>query len=110
MKFTSLHREPPRPPRREKPGTIGEHHLPVYDHRGNMRGRVGPKATSATVARFGVGHGAELRTVKGRRAWVGRTPSKPQASVISFESSRRAAKGSVTKTPSAPETHSRPRR
>ena len=95
MKFTSLHREPPRTPRQPKPGTIPAHQIPIYDHRLNMRGRVGPKASSATVARFGVGHGATLQTVKGRKAWVGRTPSKPSVSSTSHAASLRAARGSV---------------
>lgn len=95
MKLISLHREPPRQPRTPKPGIIPAHQIPIYDHRLNMRGRVGPKASSATVARFGVGHGATLQTVKGRKAWVGRTPGKPSVSAIPLSKSLKADRGSV---------------
>ncbi len=95
MKLISLHREPPRQPRAPKPGIIPAHQIPIYDHRLNMRGRVGPKALSATVARFGGGHGATLQTVKGRKAWVGSAPGKPSVSTTSHAASLRAARGSV---------------
>jgi len=96
--------------KRQRIGQPAPGKLPVYDHRGNMRGVVGPRATSATAARFGVGHGATLKVVKGRRAWVGRKPGKPQASALPLSTSLRTSKGSVTHTPTAPEVHARPHR
>lgn len=110
----------------EKPGTIPPHHIPIYDHNGHMRGRVGPKATSVTVARFLNRHGAKLGTKDGRPAWIGQEPPKPpkpikpvapkptqspaQAQNAKLEISLKTDKGSVTKTPTKPEAHARPRR
>ncbi len=70
--------------------------IPIYDHRSRMRGVVGPKASSTTVARFTGTHGATLQTVRGRKAWVSAAPAKakPCVSVLSHAASLRAAKGS----------------
>jgi len=65
----------PAPPKAKpvKPGTLDPHHIGIFDHAGNMRGHVGPKATAATVSRF-VGHGATLQTINGRQCWKGKKP------------------------------------
>jgi hypothetical protein len=67
---------PDAPERREaksvKPGTLPEGRFAVLDHKGRVRGHVGPKATEATVSRFGV-HGAFLDTDdNGRTCWRGK--------------------------------------
>jgi hypothetical protein len=112
-----------------KPGEVGEHHIPIFDHRGRMRGRVGPRASSVTVARFIGLHGAKLGTKDGRTAWIGPKPpppklpqadptavavaeqqakAKPQSNTL--EISLKADKGSVSAKPSAPKTSARPKR
>lgn len=63
-----------------KPGTPPMHRIPIYDHRGNMRGHVGKTATAATVARFLGRHGAQLTKHDGRDAWVGHVPPPPPPS------------------------------
>ncbi len=80
--------------RAPKPGEVPAHQLPIYDHLGNMRGRVSKGASSATVSRFGVGHGATVQIVKGRKAWVGVQPGKPRVSSLPLSKSLKAAKGS----------------
>jgi hypothetical protein len=51
------------------PGRIG-----VYDASGNLRGHVGPRATSVTATRFTEQHGAVLGKKNGRKAWL--TPNQ----------------------------------
>jgi len=113
----------------DKPGLLHEHHIPIFDHAGNHRGHVGPKATAATVSRFIHQHGAKLGKKDGKTAWIGPKPpppkppqvdptavavaekqaqAKPQTHKLSIELSQ--AKGSVTKTPTKPETRARPKR
>ncbi len=86
-------RDAVKPRKPDKPGAVPAHQIPIYDHRMNMRGRVSRGASSVTVSHFGV-HGATLRTVKRRKAWVGVQPGKPRVSTISLSKSLRAAKGS----------------
>lgn len=52
-----------------KVGEVRPGRIPIYDRQGNQRGHVGPKATSATVARFTGEFGAKLGKVKGRDSW-----------------------------------------
>jgi hypothetical protein len=101
-----------------KPGTVREGRIPIYDHKGQMRGHVGPKATSVTVSRFINQHGAKLGKKDGRQAWIGPTPPPPKppkpakpaapaqgttpaagpgAATHSLEISLKAAKGSAQK-------------
>ncbi len=109
----------------DKPGTLSDHHIPIFDHNGHMRGRVGSKATSVTVARFLGRHGAKLGKKDGKDAWIGQEPPKPPKPIIApapkptpataqkhkLEISLKQAKGSVNKNPkSRPETHVRPHR
>ena len=106
----------------DKPGTLPDHHIPIFDHNGHMRGRVGSKATSVTVARFLGRHGAKLGKKDGKDAWIGQEPPTPPKPVIApqpkpesaqkhkLEISLRAAKGSVSSKPSKPEAHARPHR
>jgi hypothetical protein len=62
-----------------EPGTVREGRIPIYDHKGHMRGHVGPNATSVTVSRFiGNLHGAKLGTKDGRDAWLGPKPPPPK--------------------------------
>ena len=53
-----------------KPGTIPEGRIGVYDRKRQLRGVVGPKATSVTAARFTGELGAKLTKVDGRPAWT----------------------------------------
>ena len=118
-------REPIPETKPDDPGTMPDHHIPIYDHNGHMRGRVGPKATSVTVARFLGRHGAKLGKKDGRDAWIGQEPPKPPMPIKppapkptpataqnhKLEISLKQAKGSVNKNPkSRPETHVRPHR
>lgn len=59
------------------PGECPAHRIPIFDHKGNMRGHVGYTASQATVARFLGRHGADLTDKDGRKAWVGHTPPPP---------------------------------
>lgn len=67
------------PPARKKPEpqpfNIPAGRIPVLDHKKIMRGHVGPKATEATLPRFGLKHGGSLQTVKGRQCWVANGPT-----------------------------------
>jgi hypothetical protein len=75
-----------------KPGTVREGRIPIYDHRGVMKGNVGPHATSVTVSRFLGRSGATLGRKDGRRAWIGPSAPKPHR----FETKNHAsARGSV---------------
>jgi hypothetical protein len=58
-------------------GEVREGRIPIVDHKGRLRGHVGPKATAVTVARFTGTHGAELKKVDGRDTWVGKKPPPP---------------------------------
>ena len=79
--------------RKPKPGTVPPGRIAIYDHQLHRRGHVGPKASAVTAERFGV-HNATLQRVRGAPAWVGSAPGKPRVSTLSFEKSRRTAKGS----------------
>jgi hypothetical protein len=121
--------QPERKKAEDAPGTLHPHHIPIFDHKGRMRGHVGPKATAATVARFTGQHGSKLGKKDGKPAWISPPPpppkppqvdptavavaqtqakAKPQSHKLSIELAQ--AKGSVTKTPSAPKTTARPKR
>lgn len=66
---------PPKPKaKKPEPFNVRAGRIPVLDHKKIMRGHVGPKATEATLPRFGVKHGGSLQTVQGRRCWVGNEP------------------------------------
>jgi hypothetical protein len=66
---------PPYKPTREiRPGVVAPNRIGVYDRgpdgKPRLRGQVGPKMTSAGVARFHGQHGSKLGVVDGRTAWV----------------------------------------
>jgi hypothetical protein len=83
----------PREPNAIRPGTLPDNRIPIFDHRGNMRGHVGKLATAATVSRFGVS-GAKLGKRDGRTAWLGSKPSVAPKKDAKLAASLRAAKGS----------------
>jgi hypothetical protein len=60
------------------PGRVDANHIPVVDHKGQVRGHVGPLATAATAVRFGVPD-ARLQKQKiggqNRQVWKGRAPT-----------------------------------
>lgn len=58
-------------------GETPSHRIPIYDHKGNVRGHVGRTATSATIARFTGHHGAKLGKKDGRDAWIADRPPPP---------------------------------
>ncbi len=62
--------KPPKPPFNVRAGRI-----PVLDHNKVLRGHVGPKATEATLPRFGLKRGGKLQKVQGRDCWVGNGPT-----------------------------------
>jgi hypothetical protein len=51
--------------KQRKPGTVPPGRIAVLDRKGNLRGHVGPKATSVTASRFTGQPGAKL--TKGER-------------------------------------------
>ena len=119
-----------KPKQEAEPGVVPESRIPIYDHKDRMRGHVGPKATSVTVARFTGQHGSKLGKRDGREAWISPPPPPPKkpradpaAAVVAAKTQASAkpqehrlaielkqAKGSVTKTPTKPETTARPKR
>jgi hypothetical protein len=60
--------------KQRKIGEVPKNRIGVYDQHGHLRGHVGPKATSATAARFTEMHGAVLGEKDGRKAWL--TPNQ----------------------------------
>jgi hypothetical protein len=60
--------------KQRKGGEVPPGRLGVFDAAGNLRGHVGPHATSVTAARFTNKHGAKLGTKDGRKAWL--TPNE----------------------------------
>lgn len=77
-KSADQHKPNPRPGvPMPKPGHPPLHRIPIFDHKGNMRGHVGHSATQATVARFLGRHGAKLGKMEGRTAWIGDVPPPP---------------------------------
>src|SRR5208282_5742119 len=71
---------PPAKKPEDQPGVLPKHRIPIFDHKGNMRGHVGHKATSLTVARFIGQYGAKLGKKDGRDAWIGPKPPPPKKS------------------------------
>lgn len=56
--------------RKQKVGEVQPGRIPIIAKDGTTRGHVGPKATTATVARF-LGHpNARLGPHKGRTCWI----------------------------------------
>lgn len=107
---------PPSIKRERKPGEPPLRKIGVYDHKGNLVGHVGYKATEVTAARFLGRRGAELKTKAGRPAWVGKKPPPPPPVIVQgappatrLDKSLAADKGSVTDKPDKPKTHARPR-
>ena len=72
-KFRTGHDAPKRPSNKpvDPPGTVPANRIPVYDHRGNMRGTVSHKASSAGVSRLTGTHNNKLGRKGGRLAWLG---------------------------------------
>lgn len=93
-----------------KPGSVPDNRIPIYDHKGRRRGHVGYRASAATVARFTGQHGSKLGKVDGRDAWISPPPKGPKKQDAKLAASLKAAKGSVSDKPGAPETSVRPKR
>ncbi len=122
-------RSPAKKPQ-PRPGIIPEHRVPIYDHKGQLRGHVGHKATAVTVARFTGQYGSKLGKKDGRPAWISPPPplpkkpqvdptavavaekqsqAKPQTHKIEVEVKQ--AMGSASKQkPDKPDTRARPKR
>jgi hypothetical protein len=78
--------------KRHKIGEPPANRIAVLDHKLRVRGHVGRTATSATVARFGVGHGADIGKVKGKTVWIGKAPPGHKAAApASFAGKREPA-------------------
>lgn len=82
-----------------KPGVVDENHIPIFDHKGRMRGRCGLGMSSAGVARFTGTLNNRLGTKDGRRAWIGGAPKGPnkaaRAQAAKIKTSLKADRGSV---------------
>jgi hypothetical protein len=88
--------------KRVRPCKLPEGKLGVYDSNLNLRGIVGPAATSATAARFHGQHGSTLGKVDGRRAWIAppvKNNGATQRAKARLAKSLKSDKGSVSKTP-----------
>jgi hypothetical protein len=82
--------KPPKAKPQDRPGAVQHGRLAIIDGKGRHRGTVGPRATSATVARFIGQHGAKLgRGPNGKHAWIG---PKADRNVIGGHGSPQAAK------------------
>jgi hypothetical protein len=53
-----------------KIGEVPQGRLPVIDRHGNLRGRVGPKATAPTASRFTNNPDMKLGEHAGRTCWL----------------------------------------
>ncbi len=77
---------PFKPTKEIKPGVVAPNRIGVYDrgpdNKPRLRGQVGPKATSATAARFHGQHGSTLGTVDGRTAWIAPTLAEVSAAGV----------------------------
>ena len=115
-----------------EPGIVPDHRVPIFDHKGRMRGHVGHKATAVTVARFTGQHGSKLGKKDGRTAWISPPPPPPPKPQIDptavavakatpqpkpsneshkVEISVKQAMGSASKKkPDKPDTRARPKR
>lgn len=93
-----------------KPGELPRNRIPIFNQNGVRKGHVGHRAGPPTVARFGI-RDAKLGKVDGRTAWIGHDDAgaRRQAAIKRVHDLR-AAKGSVTHTPTRPQTSARPRR
>jgi hypothetical protein len=66
--------------RKQKIGETPAHRIPIVSKSGDVVGNVGPKATTATVARFLGHHNARLGVHGGRKSWIeSGTNSRPRA-------------------------------
>ena len=89
-----------RPKKSAPPGTIPDKKLGVFDHLGNLRGVMGPKAGAPVASRF-LGHtNVKLGKVDNRPAWVGGSPqgrrnNAAQNQKAKLAKLRRTSKGSV---------------
>lgn len=94
----------------DPPGTLPKNRIPILNQNGRRVGHVGHRASEATVLRFGI-RDAKLTKVDGRAAWIGRDDfgARRQAATKRLHDLR-AAKGSVSHSPTAPETRARPKR
>lgn len=61
--------------KKHRAGTVAEGRIAILDSDLNMRGQCGPKMTEASMSRFGLKHGATLKTIDGKKCWVGRKKS-----------------------------------
>jgi hypothetical protein len=62
-----------------KPHEVAPNRVPIYDHKGRLRGHVGKRASAAILPHFGLTNGGEL--VKGgkidnRPEWHGSPPPR----------------------------------
>ncbi len=66
---------PPKPKTKPTPAfNVREGRLPVLRHDKVMVGHVGPRATEATLGKFGIKHGGSIQKIQGRDCWVGNKP------------------------------------
>ena len=72
-KYRTGHDAPERrAPKQITPGTLPANRIAVLDHKGQMRGHVGQKATALTASRFLGGKPAYLdKDEKGKPCWRG---------------------------------------
>ena len=80
----------------QKPGTVAPNRIPIVSKSGDVVGNVGPRATTATVARFLGHHNARLTQHRGRTSWVEQgTNSRPRPMQRPESANHKAARGSV---------------
>jgi hypothetical protein len=97
----------------DKPiGACPDGRVPVIRANGIRAGHVGPNAGPSVAQRLGVSN-VELGEHFGKPAWIekqAKLSAPARASALDRGASLRAAKGSATRTPSAPKTTARPKR
>lgn len=65
--------------KKAKPHEVAPNRVPIFDHKGNLRGHVGKRASAAILPHFGIRHGGKLvkeGTIGNRPEWHGNPPPK----------------------------------
>jgi hypothetical protein len=62
--------------KRPKPHEVAPNKVPIRNHKGDLVGQVGKRATAAVLPRFGLRHGGKLVKNGNRPEWHGNPPPK----------------------------------
>jgi hypothetical protein len=71
--------------KRPKPHEVAPNRVPIYNHKGNLVGHVGKRATAAILPHFGIRNGGEMvkeGKIDNRPEWHGNAPPpKPKPKI-----------------------------